>query len=56
LPLGALIAVQLVRKLPAFYESHTFIREHVVAHLVEAQRYKPEDRGPIPNGITGIFY
>jgi hypothetical protein len=31
-------------------------RGHAVAHLVEALRYKPEDRGSIPDGVIGIFH
>jgi hypothetical protein len=27
-----------------------------VAHLVEVLRYKPECRGLIPDGVTGIFH
>jgi len=29
---------------------------HVVAQLAEALRYKPEGRGFIPDGVTGIFH
>ena len=29
---------------------------HAVAQLVEALRYKPESRGSIPDGVTGIFH
>jgi len=27
----------------------------LLAHLVEALRYKPEGRGFIPDGVTGFF-
>jgi hypothetical protein len=29
---------------------------HAVAQFVEALRYKPEGRGLIPDGFTGIFH
>jgi hypothetical protein len=32
------------------------IRGHPVAQLVEALRYKPEGRGFVPDGVTGIFH
>jgi hypothetical protein len=29
---------------------------HAAARLVEALSYKPENRGSIPDGVTGIFH
>jgi hypothetical protein len=29
---------------------------HAVAQLVEALRYKPEDKGTIPDVVIGIFH
>jgi hypothetical protein len=31
------------------------LKGHVAAQLVEAQHYKPEGTGSIPDGVIGIF-
>jgi len=31
-------------------------QKYMVSQLVEALRYKPEGRGSIPDGVTGIFH
>ena len=34
---------------------YVFKRGHAVAQVVDALRCKPEGRGSIPHGVTGIF-
>ena len=37
------------------FQQHFSFLNLAVAQLVEALRYKPEGRGSIPDGVTGIF-
>jgi hypothetical protein len=39
-----------------FCLSTNIYRGHVVAQLVEALCYKPECRGLVPVGVTGIYH
>ena len=41
---------------PKFIRGIYFACRHAVAQLVEALRYKPEGRGSIPDGLSGIFH